>query len=412
MVGLICGAVGPHALVRRISLLGDMISHAILPGVILGFLLSEERNLWVIFLTSSAVSLFAIWLLNLLNQVTKLKTDTSMGLILGGFFGIGVMLISYGDWSSKLAGVDNFLFGQMSNLSLTDTYSITIAAVLVLSLTWIFQRPLLVTSFDPSFAINLGYSSFLINLVFYSLVTLAIVISVQCIGVILVSSLLIIPATTAHLLTDSMKKLTLISIGIALVSSLIGVLGSWFFTSIPAGPLVTITASLIFILSTIFSPHHGWLKSFRAKRVQNSLIEGHHALKWLYKKKESPLFSELPKAFQKTLQELEKLEQIIQKEGQVLLTSKGKEAAEQLIRKHRLWETYLTEQLGYPSDHVHADADKIEHLLLDHEVEEIAKILAYPKHDPHGQPIPASSTPSLSPSTATGNSTSTQGQLS
>jgi len=391
MVGVTCGAVGAHVVVRRMSLVGDMLSHAVLPGVVLGFLLSEERNLWVVFGCSTLVAMLAMLLLNGLNRLTKLKPDAAMGVILGGFFGVGVTLISYGDWASRLSGVDSFLFGQMASLSVDDAVAVSVIAVLVLVALWLFQRPLLVTGFDRSFASNLGYSVFAIDAVFYALITLAIVVSVQAVGVVLVSSMLIIPAACAHLFTDNLNRLMVTAMILGVACAILGVWFSWSWESMPTGPVITLLSALVFGVSMLVSPNHGWIKQWREKRLQSEVIDKHHAQKWLVKvleNQESVDHSEIPRDFKKAVQWLLLFGHLTEVRGRFTFTDLGQREAALMVRKHRMWETYLSQKLGYAADHVHEDADKIEHLLMDKDIEEIAEILGNPSEDPHGQPIP------------------------
>jgi len=391
MVGLCCGSVGAHVVVRRMSLVGDMLSHAVLPGVVLGFLLSEERNLWVVFGASVVVALMAMVFLNLLNQYTRLKSDAAMGVILGGFFGVGVTMASHPDWSSRLVGVESFLFGQISNLSVSDAVAVTSVSAVVIVVTHLFHRPLLVTGFDRSFVGNLGYSVFLIDLIFYSLITLTIVVSVQAVGVVLVSSMLIIPAACAHLFTDQLRKLEWLAMLIGVACAMAGVWLSWLWYQVPAGPIITLLSALIFLLCLLISPNHGWLKSWSEKRLQSRIIAKHHTQKWLLKKLEQESWvsrREVPQEFVKAVDWLCMFGQLEEVDRRVRFTEVGLAEAELIVRKHRMWEAYLSSKMGYAPDHVHDDADKIEHLLMEKDIEEIAEILGNPERDPHGQPIP------------------------
>ena len=206
ILGLLCGLMGSFLVVRKLSLVGDTISHAVLPGVAAGFLWNMEKDPVAILIGATTAGLLGMVLVTQLTRRTRLKEDTAMGMVLAGFFGIGICMMGMIQRlpSGSKSGIDKFLFGQAASLGWGDIQLMSVVGLLVLILILTFYKELLTTSFDPQFSGSIQIPVHTIEHGFMLLLAFAIVISLEAVGVVLVSAMLIIPAATAYLLCDRM----------------------------------------------------------------------------------------------------------------------------------------------------------------------------------------------------------------
>lgn len=264
LLGATSGVLGSFAVLKNQSLLGDAISHAALPGIVLAFLLTGVKSTVVLMLGAVLCGLLGAFLVNDIVKNTKLKTDTALGVILSVFFGVGMMLLTYvqGLDNANQAGLDRYLFGQAATLLKSDLYlmlSLLIPSVVVIFLLW---KEIKVVLFDSDYAETLGVSIRLINSIILLLIVINIVMGLQTVGVVLMSSLLLSPAAAARQWTNSLTKMLIIAALIGLVS---GISGAWISavqTNLPTGPVIILVASLFVIVSLLFSPHRGIIATY------------------------------------------------------------------------------------------------------------------------------------------------------
>jgi len=402
ILGVMCGVLGTFVVVRRISLVGDTISHSVLPGVVLGFLISGlmgyDRNPWIILTCATVIGFLSIAVVQQIVGSTRLKVDAALGIVLSGFFGLGLFLKrSLQPHMDSTAGLDSFIFGNMATISDQDLQVMMVCGVSLVLIVSLLMRPFILISFDPLFARTLGYPVRFLNAIFYMLLSVTIVTSLQAVGVILVSAMLIIPAASAFLLTEKKTHMMIISVIIGTLAS------STSKVNVANGAAITLTAAFLFGLTYFFAPKNGilskWLKQKHLKRT----ITSENALKRIYKYIEKDPTTERNIEIQEYSQyaklspaELTSTHKLLISHDFITplnsttfnLTEKGLNRAKQIVRNHRLWELYLTSQADYPSDHVHDDAEIIEHLLDEEQVAQINAELNFPSTDPHGKPIP------------------------
>ncbi len=400
-VGFCCGLLGCFVVVRRVALVGDAISHAVFPGVVAGFIWSPDRNPWMIFLCALVAGLFGVVVVRAIVSSTRLKSDAALGIVLASFFAFGVF------WNStqQLAGVKGYLFGDLTTIADGDLWMMTGATAAVTTLIFIFLRPFRVLSFDEGFAIGLGYPVRFLNALFFGLLAFAVVVAMQAVGVILVSAMLITPAATAYLLTDRIQKM----MGLSVLIGVFAAVGGWWISGLDnrlqTGPVITLLASFIFALIYLFAPRHGVLAKFLRHAGRKSRVHRENTLKSIYRILEGEGFKVAGVGVEQ-LAEVRKLSiEDVLKDGKdlvdndeatweegktaIYLTSPGWRRATEIVRNHRLWELYLTDQADYAADHVHDDAEKIEHVLGADTVRKLERDLNFPEFDPHGKPIPS-----------------------
>ena len=269
----------------------------------------------------------------------------------------------------------------------------------------LFYKEFLVTSFDPGFASAAGFPTQLIHYGLMLLLAFAIVIALQAVGVVLVSAMLITPAAAAYLLTDRMSRMLWLAALFGLIAGALGSFVSFLGPNLPTGPLMVLAATTVFIIAFLFGPQHGianrwWRQRSRAKRVQreNTLKSIYHVLESRQVVGEGVSLRELAERRRETIEEAARqsaelrrheLATLHEEGNLIFLTPAGWQLACAIVRNHRLWELYLTNAAQIAADHVHEDAEKIEHVLGDDVVRELERRLQYATSDPHGRPIPS-----------------------
>ena len=407
LFGAICGLTGSFIVVRRMALFGDAISHAVLPGVAIGFMWGMEKDPLAILIGATLAGLLGSVLVQAIVRTSRIKQDAALGIVLASFFALGLCLIRMvqnNEGASRITGLKTYLFGDVAVIDRADLITMAVIVILTFVLFYFLYRPLLVISFDRQFAYSIGISVRLLDAVFQMFLAVAIVVSLQAVGVVLVSAMLIIPAATAYLLVDRMNKMIVFAMILGVMSATLGVFFSFLGSNLPTGPFMVISSSLLFLMAYLFSPKNGritkWLRYMKLK----SKVRNENTLKLIYHYLEKN--SEARTGIQIEISELVKLKKVstksmlsdlnkLQKSGSVnienktvSLTEMGMDLAISVVRNHRLWELYLTNEADYAADHVHDDAEKVEHLLSEEKVRELELFLDYPTVDPHGKPIP------------------------
>ena len=234
------------------------------------------------------------------------------------------------------------------------------------------------------------------------LLVMVVVVGLQIVGVVLMVSTLVTPAAAARQWTDRLGSMILVSGVLGMFGAVTGVLLSSASDSLPPGPTIVLVSSFVLVLSILFAPRRGILWARLRERAVRLRIRRENLLKDLYTLGErsqswtvlTPLHT-LTAMRGQPARELRKNSRVLAAQGlamlsgdEVRLTESGLQAAEKVVRKHRLWEVYLTRRLELPTDHVHRDAEAMEHALTDDAVEQLEERLGSPVLDPHGKPIP------------------------
>ena len=406
-LGVSCGLLGSFIVVRKMALVGDTLSHAVLPGVAAGFLWNMSKDPAATFIGATIARLLGTAVVSLIKQTTRLKEDTALGMVLAGFFAVGICMVTMIQHlpTGNKSGIDKFLFGQAAAISEGDVKLMGIVTLLSVAVVLFFYKELLITSFDAGFARAAGFPVQLIHYTLMLLLAFSVVISLQAVGVVLVSAMLITPAAAAYLLTDRMHRMLLLAAGFGMLAGISGAFFSFLGPSLPTGPFMVLGASVVFALAFFFGPRHGvvmkwWHHRSRADRVQreNTLKSIYHVLEGREFKGEGVSLRELADRRRETIEEVQTQAKDLKRKGLatlheegnlIFLTPDGWLRACSIVRNHRLWELYLTNAAQIAADHVHEDAEKIEHVLGEEVVRELERRLQYATKDPHGRPIPS-----------------------
>jgi len=268
LVAVTCSLLGCYLTLRRMAMVGDAISHAVLPGIVLAFLISGSRQTIPMLIGAGILGILTTFLIEFLHKKARLQEDASIGVTFTWLFALGVILISV--FANKV-DIDQecVLYGEIAyvplNVWITDSginlgpqaiWIMGSILMLVLIMILTSYKELLVTTFDPSYAAAIGYSTALWHYILMSMVSLSTVASFESVGAILVVAFLIVPASTAYLLTDRFELMLVLAAVFGILSSILGyILASQIDGSI-AGAMATMTG-LIFALAFIFSPKYG-----------------------------------------------------------------------------------------------------------------------------------------------------------
>ncbi|MCT4376892.1 metal ABC transporter permease [Leuconostoc suionicum] len=248
LVGIMSGIIGSFIILRGMSLMGDAISHAVLPGVAVAYMLGIN-----LLLGASAFGILAALLIGVVTMKSKLKNDTAIGIVFSAFFALGFILISLAESATNL---HHILFGNV--LAVSDSDLITTAIVLSIVLLFVvtFYKELLVTSFDSTFAKAYGLKTQIMHYALMLVLTLVTVTALQTVGIILIVAMLITPAATAYLLTNRMSHTMIVAAIFSVISSIVGLYLSFTFNW-ASGPAIVLTAAIFFSFVFIFSPKQG-----------------------------------------------------------------------------------------------------------------------------------------------------------
>ncbi len=416
---LSCALLGNFLVLRQMSMMGDAISHAVLPGLAIAFLLFDSRGSLVMFVGAVGAGLFTAVFTQSLHQLGKVDASASMGVVFTTLFAIGLILLERAldhvdlDPGCVLYGaIEAVPMRQVPFFGLALPRAVaTLAPIFILNCLFValFYKELKISSFDPALATTLGINATLMHYALMSLVAATTVACFESVGSILVIAMLIVPAAAAHLWTDRLHTMIFVSLLIAALSAVFGHVGAitvptWFgFSDTNTAGMMAVVAGVLFAITMFAAPRHG-VVSRMAHRARLSLqILCEDVLGLLFRLEELELDPQKHVGTDELLREalgagsllrrlaLSQLRRkaLIQRgDGGFCLTEAGREDARHLVRSHRLWESYLYHHLQLPADHVHGSAARLEHLrgLAD----AVDATLGHPRRDPQGKPIPDS----------------------
>jgi manganese/zinc/iron transport system permease protein len=272
VLGIVSGTLGCYAVLRRQALLGDAMSHAALPGIVLAFILTGGRELPILLLGAAIAGWIAALVLVAIVNHTRVKEDSALGLVLSVFFGFGLVLLSFAQKSptAAQAGLDTFLFGQAASLVEHDVITMALVGGAALAMVLLFWKEFKLLSFDPDYGATLGFPIRLLDIGLTSLIVVAIVIGLQTVGVVLMSAMLIAPAAAARQWTDRLGLMVVLSGVFGALSGITGAVISATARGLSTGPTIVLVASAIVVISLLAAPNRGllwnWLRRQHTRR--------------------------------------------------------------------------------------------------------------------------------------------------
>ncbi|MGF1577921.1 MAG: metal ABC transporter permease [Gemmataceae bacterium] len=410
-----CALLGCYLVLRRMSMLGDAISHGVLPGIVLAVLIGGQITGWPIIVGAMIFGLLTAVLSQTVQTLTNVPEDASMGVVFTGFFALGVILISRLtfrvdlDTNCVLYGIFEAipvyrikLFGYEVPRPFPTMVVMFVLTIGFITLLW---KELKLVTFDSGLATSMGFPVLLIHYLLMSMVAGVTVTAFEAVGSVLVLAMLVVPAACAYMLTDRLIRMFVLAALVATTSCLLGVIfaGPSMLNTNTAG-LIAVMAGLHFALAVFLAPKHGVLaKVIRNARLGLRIVK-EDILGVLFKIEEARAqqdFTTLP-LFQADLEKFSKglpgwvarhlllYRGMVQRANgnELILTPKGREWAQLIVRSHRLWEKYLNENFSLPLDHLHDPATRMEHFIGPELQEQIASELQESDVDPHGKTIP------------------------
>ncbi len=404
LLGLTAGLIGCFAFLRNRSLTGDVLAHAALPGVTTAYLLLHDKSALVIFIGALISALLAQGATEFLVRQAKVKEDSALAIVLSTFFALGIFQLTLiqasGDGSQ--AGLDRILFGQAAALMQSDLQALLAIAVTALLVIFVFYHRLKVFCFDPIYAHALGLRLGAYHLLTATLLVVSIVVGLQLVGVVLMAAMLLIPPSCARYWTRRFEKMIWISGAIGAGAGAAGTTISYVAPRMPTGPWMVVVCAGAFAVSLLCGSERGLLpRLIRLERFRRKTLR-ENILRSLFKRgEELESFTQcvelgaLLRHQNVSLRALETAKNDLQREGLVqpagrgiCLTTAGLERGREITRAHRLWELYLTETVNIPEDHVHHNADLVEHVITKEMEDRLREELNAPQKDPHGKEIP------------------------
>ena len=362
------------------------------------------KNPLILIIGAFITGWLSLVIIDAVTKRTKLKEDTAIALVLSVFFGVGILMLTNIQHSGNAAqtGLDSFLFGKAAALVGKDLITFSIVAVILILTVTLFFKELKIIAFDANYAKALGLPVRAIDLLLTTLTVLAVVTGIQAVGVVLMAAMLITPAAAARFWTNDVGKMTMIAAVMGALSGLAGAYVSFVAPAMPTGPWIVMIISAIALTSFFIAPKRGIFSRYFSQRKLQIQIMDENLLKALFHlgEKDEDMYKgrtideivekrHFPKKrLTASLQRLKRQGYLEKKSGDWMFTEVGKQKGQRVVKLHRLWELYLSTYVKIASDHVHEDAETIEHIITPELEAELERMLEYPEMDPHEEKIP------------------------
>ncbi|MBE7558988.1 metal ABC transporter permease [bacterium] len=413
-----CALLGNYLVLRRMSMMGDAISHAVLPGLAAAYLLTGSRDSVTMFAGAAVVGVLTALLVQGLYRLGRLEEGAAMGVVFTSLFALGLILLRqaadhvdldpgcvlYG--AVELSPLDTIrLWGwDVPRAAIVNGATLACNALFVL----LFYKELRLSSFDPALATALGINAQVMHYLLMTLVAATAVAAFESVGSILVIAMLIVPPATAYLLTRRLGVMIGLSLVLAALSALLGHLSAitvpgWFgFSDTSTAAMMAVAAGAIFSVACFAKSCYAWGRR-GIERMSFSLRSvGEDVLAALYRRREAgdeaPVSAGALRAALArpgwtalALWDLARRRAVTRLPGGYALTPAGLRQAEELVRSHRLWETFLVNIAGQSPADAHGSAMRVEHVIDAAMQSELARQTGFPELDPHAKPIPRGS---------------------
>ena len=413
-----CALPGCFLVLRRQSMLGDALSHAVLPGIAIGFLVTGSRANWIMFAGAIVAALVTVLLTQWLGKRARVDPGAAMGVVFTTLFALGVVLIVRGADSVEL-DPHCVLYGalELTPLDLVSVGSLAVPRAFVILACVVVANLLVITllfkefriaAFDPELAKSLGLRPELMHAVLMGMTAVTTVAAFEAVGSIIVVAMLVVPASCARLLVGNLRGMLGLAMLFALATAILGHLVAvelphrFGFGSVPTAGAMATVAGVLLIGVILGTPRGGLVATLRARWAFHlrTTREDLLALAWRLEERgtatsgrdlcgqlravrglSTPLTAHC-------LRRLLKSGLLNEEAGAMRLTSAGRQHAGSLVRSHRLWEAWLAQAAGIAPDHVHETAMRLEHVTDRRMREQLAREAGTPGVDPHGRPIP------------------------
>lgn len=381
ILGAASGVVGTFLLLRKRALMGDVLSHAMLPGVVIAFLLFTSigvgKSLPILLGGAAVAAIVSMGAVVFLRRATSLGEDAIMAIVLGSSFGLGALLLGVAMQSptGNQAGLESFIYGKTASMTRADLWTIIGGAFFVLIVAVVLFKELRLLCFDEAFSGSLGRNVGMLDAILLGIVITMTLVGLQAVGLILVIALLVIPPSAARFWTDDLRSTSIAAAVIGAVGCWAGVSLSGAAPKMPAGAMIVLALAAVFLLSVVVGRKHGlverWWRAMRLKRA----VGRDHVLRALYERRElgDQTGSTLEAIVacrrwshthvERLLAKATSRGEVCKEGDQFRLSTLGETEAAAIVRNHRLWEEYLIRYAHLAASHVDRAADRIEHVL-------------------------------------------------
>ncbi|MDQ3247770.1 MAG: metal ABC transporter permease [Chloroflexota bacterium] len=283
-LGIVSGALGSFAVLRRQSLLGDAMSHAALPGVVLVFMLTGLKTSWALMLGAMVAGIIGILLMVAITRYTRIKEDSALGIVLSVFFGFGLLLLTFlqRNPDARQAGLNKFLFGQAATLLQQDVLVMAAFGGVALLLTALFWKEFKLLSFDRDFGASLGFPMQALEILITTLLVIAIVIGLQAVGVVLMSAMVVAPAAAARQWTNRLGVMVALAALFGALAGVGGTLISSLGAGLSTGPVIVLCISALVVISLLLAPNRGLLWNWLYQQRNRRRLRAEQVLSNLY----------------------------------------------------------------------------------------------------------------------------------
>ena len=412
-----CALLGNYLVLRRMSMMGDAISHAVLPGLAIAFLVTGSRDSLPMLIGAILIGVVTTLLIQGIDRLSGLDRGASMGVVFTTLFAIGLILIRqaadhvdldpscvlYG--AIELTPLDTAVIGgvEIPKAALTSGVMLLFNLLFVV----VFFKELRITAFDPALATTMGINANAMHYTLMTLVAATTIAAFESVGSILVIAMLIVPGATAHLITDRLGRMLAVSVLVAVLAAVLGHVSAitvpvWFgFRDTSTAGMMALMTGLLFLLVFLFSPRYGVVGRWLSQLRLSLSIVGDDILAFLYRYRElapagaGPVpVGDIVKAMQRGTAtrlmtwQLTRKGLIRRSATGVSLTAAGEQSGKGMVRAHRLWETYLCDVMGYCDADAHRHAHRFEHVSGPEVQQRLKEVTGHPAYDPHQRQIP------------------------
>ncbi len=399
LVAIVCGVIGCFVILRRMAFLGDALSHAMLAGVVAGYLFmnivfGEEAHAPAMIIGSLIAGVVTVGMIGFVSRVSRIKDDTAIGIMYTGIFALGGVLVTVFRDRIHLHLYD-YIVGMVLAVKDGHLWMMAIIAAFVLAVVILLFRQLQITTFDPVMAASIGVPVVAMNYLLTTCTSLVVVGAVPVVGIVLVVGMLVTPAATAYLLSDRLGRMLALSASFGVSSVVIGLYVTIWVGNLAPGSAIVVVSTLQFLTVLAIAPRYGmiadWLR--RRRLVPQEILEDVLGSVLRAPEHTVPVATVLTHVeassnqIQRAIRLLERQGLVDVENGTLRLTETGEREARRLLRAHRLWESYL-EHVGAPAEQLHHQAHVLEHVHDEDAVDYLDDKLGHPLRDPHGSEIP------------------------
>ncbi|MDV3168096.1 MAG: metal ABC transporter permease [Candidatus Phytoplasma stylosanthis] len=329
LLGISSGILGIFIILKKKALVGDALSHTVLPGIAIFYIIFQSTNELIIWFGALSSSILSLILMEIIKKYSKIRSDTILSLILASFFGLGNILIAYaqkGTEDCSIAVLEKFILGQIALISKENIISIGILTFLTIFTVALLWKEFKVFAFDEFFAKSIGLNNVLINLILNTLLIGLIVISLKITGIILTSAFLIMPGVAARQISDKLSTNIIIASVMVFLSSFIGIIINLIIKDVPTGPIIIVINTIFIILTCLFSPKYGIIKKLlKQKKYRNKIKKFKQLIHFYYHNKYDNDEESKIENF------LFKENYLYRKKNKIIITTKGIHLVENLI---------------------------------------------------------------------------------